>query len=338
MPLPRATPDSLTPLSEAKISQTLPRVQRNEDSGLPKLWDEEATEQSTRMVIPAAVRSRPKPRLTFMTGSRAGEFLSLEGRDQTVIGRAQTADLCIEDSAVSREHCRIRAEGDAFVIEDMGSSNGTWLNGESATRSEVRVGDRIQLGPTVVLQFGQSDETEDSLQRRLYSASTRDPLTGLYNRHFLLERFAVEIAHAIRQEQSLALMLIDVDHFKRVNDTLGHAMGDAVLREIARALSATVRRTDTLARYGGEEFVVLARAAKRDHASSLAERLRDNVSAARMLAGDGMLSVTVSVGVAELSECDTAADASVLEAQLFRLADERLYRAKDAGRNRVCAK
>jgi diguanylate cyclase (GGDEF)-like protein len=268
-----------------------------------------------------------------MTGERAGEIISLHNRAELTIGRSPSAGFRIQDTAISRVHCRIVHRDDTFYIEDLNSANGTMVNGEPAENVELRVGDRIQLGPNIVFQFGISDDTEDTLARRLYYASTRDPLTGTFNRHFLFERVASEISHAQRHKNSLSLMLIDIDHFKQVNDTFGHMVGDAVLREVARAMSVAIRSDDALARYGGEEFAILVKASSREETLLFAERLRERVASLRVLGGNTPMKVTVSIGVAELSECedgDSSAEA------LFRIADQRLYKAKNSGRDRVC--
>ena len=161
----------------------------------------------------------------------------------------------------------------------------------------------------------------------------RDALTGLYTRRVFDEALA-ELS-APPRGGPLALLMIDLDHFKRINDTHGHQVGDEVLREVAGAVDAAVRSgSDIAARYGGEEIAVLTPGLDLAGAVALAERVRDRVASVRVLAGGGLVSVTVSVGVAVLAADDDVRDVA---ARLVREADLRLYEAKRAGRDRVAA-
>jgi two-component system cell cycle response regulator len=163
--------------------------------------------------------------------------------------------------------------------------------------------------------------------------ATLDELTGLHNRRFFLRRLQDEIERAMRYKSPLALLLLDVDHFKRVNDSYGHLVGDAVLASLAEVLRASFRRTDVAARYGGEEFCALLPQTDHAGAEQVAERLRQAFAAAPVALQDGTrLSVTCSAGVAAFGS--DAGDAQ----GLLRVADARLYRAKAAGRNRVCSR
>jgi diguanylate cyclase (GGDEF)-like protein len=190
----------------------------------------------------------------------------------------------------------------------------------------------VQLGPVVVLRFAVVDGHERALAYQLYEGSTRDALTRTYNRRYMNERLAEEIAYARRHSTRLSLMMLDLDHFKRINDRHGHGVGDVVLRIAAAQLQRIIRKEDVLARYGGEEFLVLLRGIEHTNVGILAERLRRSVESLSIPCESGSLRITVSVGVASLHECDGNAP---LEA-VVQLADERLYRAKSEGRNRVC--
>lgn len=165
---------------------------------------------------------------------------------------------------------------------------------------------------------------------RLRLQSLRDPLTGLPNRRALDEVLAKERERVRRGGPAFSLVALDLDHFKRINDTCGHAGGDAVLEEAGRRLQATVRRMDTVARTGGEEFVVLAPATSGDAARVLAERLRQAIASRPFELPEGPLPVTVSIGVAASLPEETAPE------QPLKRADAALYRAKEGGRNRVC--
>jgi two-component system, cell cycle response regulator len=163
-----------------------------------------------------------------------------------------------------------------------------------------------------------------------------DSLTGVYNRRYLDRRLLEEIARARRQRYPIAFMYIDIDHFKRVNDTVGHQGGDEVLREVAARIKDELRLSDALARFGGEEFVVLLIDADLDSAAFVAERIRASVAGTMInLAHEVQLSVTVSIGVACLDPELAAGEPELVARELIARADGALYQAKAGGRNRV---
>ncbi len=156
-----------------------------------------------------------------------------------------------------------------------------------------------------------------------------DPLTGVYNRRYFSEQFEREFELALRTGVSLSLLVIDLDHFKKVNDTHGHAIGDRVLAVVAAILSERVRSSDIVVRYGGEEFVILARATSPEVAARLGERVLSAVRAMKVSCpGNCTLSITASVGVASQEPYDT-------RETLFDRADAALFEAKRSGRDRV---
>jgi two-component system, cell cycle response regulator len=163
-----------------------------------------------------------------------------------------------------------------------------------------------------------------------------DSLTGVYNRRYMDRRLLEEISRARRQDYDIAFMYIDIDHFKRVNDTIGHQGGDEVLREVSARIKNELRLSDSLARFGGEEFVVLLINANLDSAAFVAERIRASIAASMIdVSSSVQISVTASLGVACLdrSVLDTPVEAAAME--LIAQADAALYQAKDGGRNRV---
>lgn len=184
----------------------------------------------------------------------------------------------------------------------------------------------IDVTDTSIYQ-SQLIETRD----RLDEASNRDGLTGVYNRRYLEQALAKEFARVKRYDETLSLIMLDIDHFKRVNDERGHLAGDEVIRRTAEILSNGIRESDTLGRYGGEEFAVLLPHTKLDGALVLAERLRKCVAAQPITFGNQSIPVTISIGVAELHP-----DTPSYE-QLIQDADTALYQSKDGGRNRVTA-
>jgi diguanylate cyclase (GGDEF)-like protein len=181
------------------------------------------------------------------------------------------------------------------------------------------------------LRFAITDDDEEHLLRGLYESSVRDPLTGAFNRKHFSERLASEIAYAVRHRTELALLMLDLDHFKSVNDDFGHLAGDKVLRSVSGLVNRTIRIEDVFCRYGGEEFSVIARGIDAKGAVAMAERIRSIVETARVVHQDQWIPVTVSVGVSTLLCCagNNTGD------QLISIADQRLYLAKLQGRNRV---
>jgi diguanylate cyclase (GGDEF)-like protein len=166
--------------------------------------------------------------------------------------------------------------------------------------------------------------------RRLQELATTDPVTLVLNRRAFADRLRVEMDRSRRFGAALSILLIDIDHFKRVNDTAGHLAGDSVLREIAREIGEAVRTVDIVARYGGEEFVAILPETSVEGAEVFAERLRERISGREFAAGDGKIRLTVSVGIATFP----APDVSTAD-ELFARADSAMYRAKDGGRNQV---
>jgi diguanylate cyclase (GGDEF)-like protein len=171
---------------------------------------------------------------------------------------------------------------------------------------------------------------------RLLRSGFTDVLTGWNNRRYLAVRMAEELARARRDRSRLVCLMLDIDHFKRVNDTWGHAAGDAVLREFAQRIEAEVRASDVAARFGGEEFVVLMPATEVASASLLAERIRHAVAGESVQMPNGeAVSITVSIGVASATPSPTSADLKTVGDSLLARADVALYRAKSEGRNRI---
>lgn len=287
-----------------------------------------ATERTLAIPVPEV---DARATLTVISGSGAGRVIALNQSD-TVLGRSPTIELSFDDAAISRAHARVSYGPEAYLLEDLGSTNGTFHRGQRITLSRLASGDRFQLGPNVVLRFAVTEKLERDLLTRLVESSTRDGLTGAFNRSFFEERLDAEVAYAQRHGTKVAVLLIDIDHFKVINDTHGHAAGDDVLRAVAREIGRTLRVEDVLARYGGEEFAILARAATRLDAYRMAERVKNAVAALRVPFADGEeAGVTISVGIARLMERPDAA----LPSELLKLADERLYKAKAAGRNTI---
>jgi diguanylate cyclase (GGDEF)-like protein len=274
---------------------------------------------------------RDRAVLLRMDGVNAGQVVSI-AQAPFSMGRHPTNQLPIDDDSISRFHARFIKENDEYLVEDLGSRNGTFIQGKRVTRAAIADDDWVQLGARVAFRFTLTDARQEGLLRKLYESSTRDALTGAYNRRHFDDRLRAEIAFAVRHATDLGLLLLDLDHFKRVNDTHGHPAGDAVLRHLTAIASRTLRTEDVFARFGGEEFAVILRGASVRGAGRLAERLREALTQQHATHDGREIPVTVSVGCAALSCC-----AKPTPEELVAVADRRLYRAKQAGRNRVVA-
>jgi two-component system cell cycle response regulator len=246
-----------------------------------------------------------------------------------VVGRDPECTLYVDHPSVSRRHARVEPDGGGgFVIEDLGSRNGSFVNTRRVERAHLLPGDLVEVG-NVVLRLEQLTALEidhlDAALQQVLSAQ-HDPLTGLLTRHWIEERLPARLAECDRQGQTACALFLDVDHFKAVNDAFGHAMGDAVLREVARLVKSGLRGLDACVRYGGEELVAVLEDVAEAEACRVAERVRSRVEGfpwSRLQVG---LAVTLSIGVAQ--RCP----AEPYEGWLER-ADAALYEAKHGGRN-----
>lgn len=299
--------------------------------------EEEAT---TALTDPPHGRSNPaglnfetqpidRPILLRLDGVSAGEVVSLAVLPAT-IGRHPGCAVMVDDAGVSRNHATISAAGGDLYVEDLGSRNGTFIEGDRVSRAKLTEGCLVQIGLHVGFRFTVVDERQEQILRQLYRSSTRDALTSVYNRRHFDDRLAAELAYAKRHATDLSLVIVDIDFFKRVNDTYGHAAGDAVLKQVATVLAQQLRVEDVLSRVGGEEFAVILRGIGSVGAARLGERLRQAVERHPTNSAGIAIPTTISVGCATFAELEGHGDKT-----LFALADSRLYAAKRGGRNRV---
>ncbi len=277
---------------------------------------------------------RPLPRdrctLTMLTGPTPGLIHTLS-MGELLLGRDEELPWRIDDRGISARHARIINSGGRFVLEDLGSTNGTFVNGHRRERCELRDGDRIQLGENTLLRVALQDATEQEAARRMYQAAVLDPLTGIYNRGHLDAVLIAEHAFAVRHKIALSVLFVDLDHFTQINNTHGHQAGDAVLKAVAQSIRQSIRTEDLVARYGGEEFVLVARGIDLNGALVMAERIRRTIASLEVPHPGGSVRVTASIGVAAFE----AATPHQSPEQLIAAADRAVYRAKAEGRNCV---
>jgi two-component system cell cycle response regulator len=266
--------------------------------------------------------------VTVLAGSRVGEMLKVT--EELSVGRGEGCAFRVFDKGVSRNHLRMVPESKGVMLHDLDSSNGTFVNGKRVGARLLEDGDKIQLGETAILKFSYADVLEESFQQRMYDAAVRDPLTKLFNRRHLEKHLELEMAFAARHGTPLCVLMMDIDHFKAINDGNGHGVGDAVLHGFAELLLSGIRNEDLAARYGGEEFVLVCRGIRGRVGAALADRLRSTLEESALVPDVPDVRVTMSVGVAAIPDGGYTDTEALLEA-----ADKALYLAKQGGRNRV---
>ncbi|MBV6415102.1 MAG: hypothetical protein OMOMHJEC_02945 [Xanthomonadales bacterium] len=283
---------------------------------------------TTRVVLPSAARTHREPAcVVIVNGAQFGAEARVD-ENPLVIGRADDCGLVIANTSVSRHHCRVFREDNGFVVEDLGSTNGCFVNGQRVQRFGLRDGDRLRVGNCELKFFGEGS-AEASYHRELLNHAVFDALTGFYNRRQSREMLEHAFDRGRSEPDRLRLMILDLDHFKLVNDRHGHLAGDRVLAGFAALVRGLLPPEAVAGRLGGEEFIVFGSQFGAKDFRTLAERIRASVEQADLPIDQGSLRVTVSIGLASQgAEMRTAAD-------LLRAADGGLYQAKLGGRNRV---
>ncbi len=290
--------------------------------------EEDTAVNDVAEAIPIAPASGDCLVVVYQRDGGAGRCIKLD-RLPLRLGRDPDNELVLEDEGVSRRHARIEKRADRLVLMDVGSTNGTLLNdAELCGIAELRTGDRIKVGSTIFKYLTASD-LEAALHEQIFSIATTDALTGLRNKRHLTDELAREFSRARRYNRTFSILMIDIDHFKHVNDHYGHQVGDITLRAVASHVMSCLHSDDLAARYGGEEFIVALLETRLQDAVAVAERIRQAVSELVVSYREARLQVTVSIGCAEYSHADEN------EVRLFERADKRMYAAKEAGRNRV---
>jgi diguanylate cyclase (GGDEF)-like protein len=260
---------------------------------------------------PTAIRWRNKievsvpPCLVVIYGAELGLRLALA--DQRVsLGRSPTCDLVVDVDDVSRNHCQIIPHDRGYLLRDLGSTNGTWLddrNIESGEEAPLRSGARIRIG-SLILKYLEGNDVEALYHEEIYRLTIVDGLTGLHNRRYFDEFLSREMARAERHERPLSLVLFDLDGFKAINDQHGHPGGDEVLQQFGEALLKTIRQESCLARMSGDEFAVVLPETTLAKARMFAERLRAAVESTDFRVADANLRdpLTISIGLAEMTD------------------------------------
>ncbi len=277
-------------------------------------------------VSPPSLALEPRPWcLQVVGGPLLGAHVELG--DVAIVGREGRVDIKLDVPSVSRRHCHIFRKRGGYWVTDLGATNPTRVNDIQVTSSPVLDGDLVTIGE-VVLKLLNPTNPENNATLNLEALGKKDTLTGLANRRDL--RKAIETAFAeSTADAEIGLVILDVDHFKHINDRFGHSAGERVLTTIARVMRDQARATDLPARIGGEEFAVLLPNTPKVDAMRIAERLRLSFAALQLLEDGEPVTVTATFGVATGRTSNSNPD------HLYTRADSALYEAKRFYRNRV---
>jgi diguanylate cyclase (GGDEF)-like protein len=276
--------------------------------------------------------------LVCLEGAAFGQRFALD-TGRAVIGRDPDCDFPLDDLESSWHHARIEPRDDGLLLVDLGSRNGTFVNGTPIDGpAPLKDGDLIAIGAHV-FKFLRRNTVELAYHERMSRLSSVDELTGAMNRRAIHESLSRDVTGAQREGYNVALIMFDIDHFKRINDTWGHAAGDVALIEVVRRIQLSIRSSDRLGRVGGEEFLVVLPDTNLLTAAVIAERLRSVANATPVTAEGAEFAVSISLGVTDLEEWAYVGGGVVDVAKsiegMLGLADAKLYEAKNLGRNRV---
>ena len=213
-----------------------------------------------------------------------------------VLGRGQDADIRFEDELVSRRHCALTFDGQSVTVEDLGSTNGTFVDGNYINKQILDSDNRLQIGK-IVLKIAYKDSNEEAFSRELYEAATLDELTGLLNHQTFMDRSAGELVSARRGGAFVHVAMIRVDGFKQLTETNGEMCGDLILKEVARLLNDEKRDSDLLARNKGEKFMLLMNGISPEDAKKRSEKMRLVIDRHIFSWMDSRIPVTISIGL-----------------------------------------
>ncbi|MBX3040604.1 MAG: GGDEF domain-containing protein [Bdellovibrionaceae bacterium] len=272
------------------------------------------------------------PVLVVLLGPTAYQGKQFPLQDGVVIGRAHESKIYIDDRSLSRSHARLDIKGSEVSVVDLGSTNKTVVNGQilpSMAPCALKNNDQIKTG-NIIFKFLERGSIEALTNQQLFEKANRDALTGAYSKGALLEKAPEAVKRAESTGEALSVIVFDIDHFKKINDSVGHPGGDYVLRELGRIVGSNlIRGSDFFARYGGEEFVLILSATPVKTATEIGERVRTTIQNTEFNFEGRKIPVTVSVGLAVRQPNETEWE------QIFDRADKALYQSKQNGRNRL---
>ena len=293
--------------------------------------NEEKTDRVDDHVTSGGASDRPAtPCIVHTSDTLTDTVYWLSADKELKIGRAPENDVCIRDQSISQHHARVvlTPKGAVFV-EDLGSTNGTYVNGEKVVRHALWDGDKVHLGPHHVLKFCHQVNVAPEAAGSGEAGATRDALTGVYARQYLLMRIDEDFIRAKMRHEDLALLMFDVDSFEEIKEMHGPGTCDMVLREVAKVVSSVLRREDIFARYDEHTFVVRLRNLTEAAVVVLAQRIGRVVKYHSYPHEGKKIRVTLSVGIGSLTRNMKNAMDLISEVQAY------LEKARRAGRDTI---
>lgn len=252
-------------------------------------------------------------------------------KNDMTIGRSVEAEVYISDSSLSRSHAKFEVSSNDVFIIDLGSTNKTIVNGAilpQMTKRKLFNNDQIKIG-NIILKFLEKGNLESITNQQVFEKAQKDALTGAFSKGALLEKGPEAVKRAEVLSEPLSVITFDIDHFKKINDTMGHPGGDYILKELGHLMQAKlVRANDYFARFGGEEFVIILQATTLKTAQEVAERIRSTVEGHPFTFEGKKIKVTISIGVSSIIQNDNWE-------KIYNRADQALYQSKQSGRNKV---
>ncbi len=270
------------------------------------------------------------PALLRLFPVRASDCLVGLAAEETLIGAGPHCDVRLCDDSLSPAHAVIQRADGQSLIQDCGSAQGTFVNDEPISVHILEAGDRIRVG-NHLFKYLSADRFESQYCEAVYEMMTVDGLTGSHNRRYFDDAFARELLRALRHWRPIALLLFDIDHFRRVNDQLGHLVGDECLRSFCNRVCSRIRGEDLFARIGGEQFALAMTEAPLKQAVRVAQDFRRLIETEPFLTSRGPARLTISIGVGFAN-----GQGPVTVGEIVQQARENLFRAKAQGRNSVC--
>lgn len=297
--------------------------------------DEEIRDKTQIATTKAKVEETSQPMdpcLTQLSGLGSGQVFNLKNKTLK-IGRDSSCGIWVEDPHISRFHATITdLEGKTNVVDE-NSTNGVFVNGKKIKSHVLNNGDRLLIGTRLYFKFSYEFADYQRVQNQKYQEANCDSLTKLYNKRYFIDTLSREFSFSRRNKTPLSLLMIDIDFFKKINDSYGHLAGDYVLGRVGEMLKKGLRHENLACRYGGEEFAAILRNTPASSAEVVAERIRSSVAGLDLNYMSHPIKVTVSIGIAtyEIDNYETYEE-------LIKTADEYLYESKMNGRNKITVK
>ena len=267
--------------------------------------------------------------LLIVGGELNGTIFDLD-KKTILVGRSLKNNIPLEFQGISRNHFKVDETEAGHTVEDTGSRNGTYINNKRVlTPTLLKKGDIVKVGK-IALKYIPKGDSERLTYDKLQHAANTDGMTGCFTKTYFNRSLDLQVKKSKLSGEPLSLIMLDLDHFKKLNDSFGHDAGDFVLKELAAIVRTNgVRDNDIFARFGGEEFMILLPKTNIKQAYEVAERIRALIEAHQFLYDSNRLPVTISVGIADYRKgVNTGLD-------LFKRVDNALYKSKDGGRNQV---